>query len=45
MIFPDNIYALEFKDYEGNPIKVEILGSVILDQVRDNYLSETKKSL
>ena len=40
IIFEDNIYSLELRDYYGNPFTVELSGKEILDQVQRMYASE-----
>lgn len=38
ILFPDQIYLVEFIDFDGNPFTTEILGSEIIGQIRRSYV-------
>lgn len=40
MIFPDRIYTIEFKDFDGNPFKADVEGSEIIGVLRRGYALE-----
>lgn len=37
VLFPDQTYIVEFEDFEGNPFKVEIPGTDIINRIRRQY--------
>lgn len=37
ILFPDEIYLVEFIDFDGNPFTTEILGSDIIEQIRRRH--------